>query len=145
MYSAYFSSNFVFTRIRCHNLTKIAHAFLYYGHTMYGTVYDLHGIILYYGLFMTCILRYTSVELLWLPCFHRSPYMTFYDFHVFCMVVNLTVVTCAIISIWYYQIIWTIFLVFLFWGLSKWNFLIELSVQNFKKKDWGLRMLENLL
>ena len=29
----------------------------------YGTVYDLHGIILQYGLFMTCMLPYTSMVL----------------------------------------------------------------------------------
>ena len=36
----------------------------------YGTVYDLHRIILNYGLFMNCMLS-------------MAPYMIFYDFHIF--------------------------------------------------------------
>ena len=43
--------------------------FLYYGHTM-GTAYDLHGIILQYGLFYDL---HVAIDL----------YGTFYDFNVF--------------------------------------------------------------
>ena len=69
---------FLFNRIRYHNRIKSAHSFSYY-----GTAYDLLGIILRYGLFLTCMLAYISMELSmtfmlskitiwefpWFPCF----------------------------------------------------------------------------
>ena len=84
MYSMSMSTQIFFTRIRYHNLILCFSILWPY----YGTVYDRHGIILHYGLLMTCMLPYISMEILWLSSFHRSPYLTLYEFHVFWMVVS---------------------------------------------------------
>ena len=53
-----------------------------------GTEYDLHGIILYYGFFYDMHVIINFYGAFFDKCFHRSPYMTFYYFLVFCLVVN---------------------------------------------------------
>ena len=78
---------FLITRIRYHVLTKFAHVVPYYGHTMVQFMTFMESF--YIMVFFSLACYHTPLSNFpWLSRFHRLPYMTFYDFHVFYMEVN---------------------------------------------------------
>ena len=90
------SAEILFTRIRYHNLIRLAHAFmailwysvrLSWNHATLWSFYVVHITRDLYGTFDDF-----NVFI------GHSPYMTFYDFPVFCMVVNPGLLNTAILN-----------------------------------------------